>query len=316
MLGLPAITISYPKSGAVTESGLPKRLHTGIDYLSACWSDSTRRSYAFDIQDFMRWGGRLPTTSEIVGQYLIDRIATHSIHTLKRRLIALRAAHTQLGHVDPTNSPYIRHLLRGMQRIHGSSQRRARPILREELRQMHSFMLGMRGARDSALLLLGFCAALRRSELVAINVEDLEFTTRGLTLRLVKSKTDQTGQGRVIAVPRSLNLCAVESVERWMERSELVKGALFRSINKANRPEGRLAAQSVSVVVKEYAALIGIDPQSVSGHSLRAGFVTSAVRSGATLVSIQRQTGHASLDMLARYIRTHDPFLHNANDFF
>jgi site-specific recombinase XerD len=300
----------------VTDSGLPKRVHTGIDYLSACWSDSTRRSYAFDVQDFMRWGGKLPTTTETVCQYLIDRIATHSIHTLKRRLIALRAAHTQHGHDDPTQSPHIRRLMRGMQRIHGSSQRRARPILREELRQMHSFMLGMRGARDSALLLLGFCAALRRSELVAINVEDLEFSARGLTVRLSRSKTDQIGQGRVIAVPRSSNLCAVESVERWIDRSGLETAALFRSINKANRPEGRLAAQSVSVVVKEYAAMIGIDPQTVSGHSLRAGFVTSAVRSGASLVSIQRQTGHASLDMLARYIRTNDPFHQNANDAF
>ncbi|MBS0217723.1 MAG: site-specific integrase [Proteobacteria bacterium] len=157
--------------------------------------------------------------------------------------------------------------------------------------------------------MLGFAGAFRRSELVSLDVEDLSWSERGLAIRLRKSKTDQEGASRIVAVPWAGDMpCAAQSVREWLAASGIGKGALFRSIDRQGRIGRRLHPQSVNLIVKELAQQEGLQVELMSGHSLRAGFVTAAVEVGASLVSIQRQTGHASLDTLAKYVRGVDPF--------
>lgn len=285
-------------------------------YLAACWSDSTRKAYAADLRDYLKWGGSFPATQQHIAEYISDRAQVFRVKTLERRLTGIGMAHALQGHPDPTKSTLIRKLMRGVKRVHGVRQRQAQPIIHADLHRMFTSTVTLIQLRDRALLMLGFSCAFRRSEVVSLNVEDLSFTEAGLTVRLRRSKTDQLGKTRLIGVPHGTGeACTVLAVQAWLNASGIESGPLFCRMMKSERMGRRLSDQSVALIVKRYAVSVGLPADRISGHSLRAGFVTSAVRAGASLVSIQRQTGHASLDMLARYIRELDPFLLNANDY-
>lgn len=284
-------------------------------YLAACWSDATRKAYASDLRDFLRCGGSFPASEQQIVEYIKERAKTFTVKTLERRLTGIGVTHALQGHLDPTKGTLIKKLMRGVKRVHGVNPRQAQPILHADLQHMFERTAGLRQIRDRALLMLGFSCAFRRSEVVSLNAEDLSFSEAGLTVRLRRSKTDQFAKTRLIGVPHgSGDACTVLAVRAWLHASDIKSGALFRRLLKSERLGARLSDQSVSLIIKRYAVAAGLPADRISGHSLRAGFVTSAVRAGASLVSIQRQTGHASLDMLARYIRELDPFLLNAND--
>ena len=283
-------------------------------YLAACWAASTQRSYAGDLRDYLRWGGTFPGQPQDIVAYVSERAQTLRMSTLRRRLTGIGMAHVIAGAPDPTRSPLIRKVLRGVQRVHGVAQRRAVPITEADLARMFPAAQTLAELRDRALMWVGFAAALRRSEIVALEVEDLTFERGGLTVRLRRSKTDQYGRSRLIGIPdQAGGRVAIAVVKAWLQASGVREGALFTRILASGKRGARLSDQSVALLIKRYAAAIGLPTAQISGHSLRAGFVTSAVRAGASLVSIQRQTGHASLDMLARYIRELDPFVCNAH---
>nr|WP_282972815.1 site-specific integrase [Burkholderia sp. AU19243] len=172
----------------------------------------------------------------------------------------------------------------------------------------------LKSQRDRALILTGFAAALRRSELVALDVRDLAFVDQGMVLTLRRSKTDQAGVGRKIGVPFGHpGACPVTAIAQWIEHAHLHEGAVFRGIDKSGVLRGdRLSAQSVTLIVKARALAAGLDPSALSAHSLRAGLVTSAARAGIPSYKIQQQTGHRSLEMIARYIRDASLFDQNA----
>jgi integrase len=194
------------------------------------------------------------------------------------------------------------------------SQRQAAPILREDLFMLLPHMRGLKGVRDRALLLIGFAGAFRRSELVGLDFNDLEFVKEGLVIHLRVSKTDQTGEGRKIAIPFGRTAaCPVKAIQQWINDSSIVAGPVFRSVSKGHVVgTSRLTDQSVSLIVKAYARAIGLPAEHYSGHSLRAGLVTSAARTGVSFAKIQQQTGHRSVAMLTRYIRDAKLFENNA----
>jgi integrase len=207
--------------------------------------------------------------------------------------------------------------MRGIWRRVGRAQTPARPLLHQELAVIVEAGTGLRGARDRAVLLVGFKAALRRSELVGLNVEDIGFCEQGVLITVRRSKTDQEGYGRTIAVPTSKRgPCAVAALRQWLAASELSTGALFRSLVGTARLGGRLPAASVTAILRRYAAEAGLELTNLSAHSLRAGFVTSAAKAGSGVHSIQRQTGHKSIEMVFRYVRSSNLFAGNANDDF
>ncbi len=176
----------------------------------------------------------------------------------------------------------------------------------------------VKGKRDRALLLLGFCAALRRSELAGVKVEDLEFTAQGIILTLPRSKTDQTGQGRKIGIPKGRGrICPVMAVNEWIVQLGADEGFLFRAVSKGRRiGDEKLSDRAVADIIKHYAAQAGLNPERYSGHSLRSGLATSAAQHGISSWKIRQQTGHKSDTMLARYIRDGDIFTDNAAALF
>lgn len=284
-------------------------------YLEATLAPNTIRAYKSDLRMFLDWGGTIPSSPEELATYLADQASWLSPYTLTRRLSAIRRAHSSLGVPDPVGHTLVRNVVKGMWRRHGKAQRQARPLLLHDLHLMLPAMLGRKGVRDRALTMLCFRAALRRSELCNLDVADLAISDEGVLLHIRKSKTDQDSKGRMIAVPFAKDgPCAVRALLAWLEESRVASGAVFQSIDRWGRLNGRLSAQSISPIICGYARVVGVDACGLSAHSLRAGFVTAAAKAGASIHAIQRQTGHRSIEMVYRYVRTGNPFAGNANE--
>ena len=285
-----------------------------MGYVAAAIAPSTRRAYQGDLRDFFLCGGSVPCSPVVIAEYIALRAATHSPFTIARRIVGISRAHTSLGLPDPSKSDLVRTVLRGLRRTKGNPQRQVAPVLLEDLMPMLALMHGVKGIRDRALVLVGFAAALRRSELVGLNVEDLQFVKEGLLVHLPRSKTDQDGKGQKIAIPFArTSACPVKAVQHWMDVATIKTGPVFRGVSKAGQVSAsRLTDQSVALIVKQYARALGLPAETYSGHSLRAGLVTSAAKAGVSLVKIQQQTGHRSMAMLSRYIRDAQVFENNA----
>ena len=288
-------------------------------YLDNALSENTRRSYRSDIAHYMAAGGVIPSTSEMVASYLTHHATLLSIATMRRRLVSISKAHSIRGWNDPVKTELVRLTMRGIRRVHGAPQQQVAAILKDDLTLMVSHTpQTIKGTRDRALLLLGFCAALRRSELVAVRFEDLCFTEQGIILTLPRCKTDQNGQGRKIGIPYGRGrICPVKSVTDWLSHAGASGGAIFRNVTKGGViGDSALSDRSVAMVVKHYAAKAGLPPERYSGHSLRSGLVTSAAQQGISSWKIRAQTGHQSDAMLNRYIRDADLFTNNAAGLF
>ena len=171
----------------------------------------------------------------------------------------------------------------------------------------------IKDVRDRALLLIGFAGGFRRSELVGLNLGDIEAERRGVILHLRRSKTDQLGHGRKIAVPYGRTRhCPVLALEAWVAIVG-TEGPLFRSVDRHGRiGRDQLSGNAVSAVIRARLTAAGIDPSGFSGHSLRAGLATSAAQAGVPAWKIRQQTGHASDAMLSRYVRDGELFVGNA----
>jgi integrase len=311
-------------SPAISEAmeGLEKAVDTQIQrlpsqigaYLSAAIADNTRRAYQGDLRDFLNWGGTVPCSPDALAGYIAARAEVHSPHTISRRVVGISRAHVSQGLPDPTKTDLVRAVLRGVRRTKGKPQRRVAPLLKQDLMAILPQMHGTKGVRDRALLLLGFAAALRRSELVALDVQDLELVREGMIVHQRRSKTDQEGVGRKIAIPYGrTSACPVKAVRDWLEHAQIEFGAVFRSISKGQViAVDRLTGPSVALILKAYADKAGLVAANISGHSLRTGLVTSAAQAGVAAHKIQQQTGHRSAEMVARYIRDANLFENNA----
>ena len=284
-------------------------------YVNAAVAENTRRAYKQDLKDFLLWGGALPCSSETLAAYIVDRAQTLSAHTITRRVVGIGRAHVSQGFSDPAKTDLVRTVMRGVRRVKGSAQRQVDPLLKCDVLAIMPAMQGIKGHRDRALILLGFSAALRRSELAALDFQDIEFVREGLVVHLRRSKTDQIGEGRKIGVPWGrTSACPVKALKKWLEVSQVENGPIFRAINRGgNVGQVQLTAQSIALILKSYAKVAGLNPANISGHSLRSGLVTSAIQAGVAVHKIQQQTGHHSVEMLARYIRDAGLFDSNAS---
>jgi integrase len=283
--------------------------------INAAIADNTRLAYQQDLRDFLLWGGTVPCTPDTLVAYIANRAQTVSAHTIIRRVVGIGRAHVSQGLADPAKTDLVRTVLRGVRRVKGTAQRQVDPLLKDDVLAIMSKMVGTKGYRDRALILLGFAAALRRSELAALDFADIEFVREGLVVHLRWSKTDQEGVGRKIGVPWGrTSACPVKAVENWLQVAHIESGPLFRAVNRAGVVGcNQLHPQSIALVLKDYAQSVGLNPAKISGHSLRSGLVTSAIQAGVAVHKIQQQTGHRSVEMLSRYIRDAGLFDSNAS---
>jgi len=298
-----------------------------MEFVENSRSENTKRSYLSDWRHFEHWcqlqGVRpLPAIPETVADYLAHLAVDCKFRasTIKRKMSSISQAHKMKGYPASTSHEWVRTVWKGILRDPNTivAQKGKSPALIEDIRMMVDVLVnigGIKALRDRTLLLIGFAGALRRAELVALNVEDIEETREGLVATIRKSKTDQEGRGRKIAIPYGTRFetCPVRTYKQWLDESKITTGPVFRRMNVTHRlyPE-RLSDKGVARIVKYAAKLAGLDPNQYSGHSLRAGFATTAARAGASERSIMEQTGHKSLVVMRRYIRDGNLFRENA----
>ena len=290
-------------------------------YVQAAKAANTRRAYAADWRDFTSWCEAtglpaLPAAPETVTLYVTARAETSKVATIQRRLIAISQAHQASRLDSPTKSILVRETMKGIRRVKGTAQAGKAPTLTADIRAMVAALSSSPiGDRDRALLLLGFAGAFRRSELVALDVADLQFNRQGVVVTLRRSKTDQEGQGRAIGIPHGANAatCPVKALRAWLKAAGIDEGPIFRPVNRHGHiAPARLSAGAVADVVKRCAQAAGLDPDNYAGHSLRAGLATSAAAAGVSERAIMAQTGHRSVAIARRYIREGSLFRENA----
>jgi integrase len=277
-----------------------------LEFLQAATASSTRRAYQSDLRHFLAHGGTIPAMAEQIARYLVDHAAILSVATLARRLVSIRATHVIRGLPDPTRSELVRLIFRGIRRKHGEPQRRVSALTHSDLSAIiTSLGQSPKDLRDAAILLVGFASAFRRSELAAMEYQQIEIGEHGAVIQIRRSKTDQEGHGRTIRIARTPGaLCPVAALQRWLLKAGITKGPVFRPLMKSGKlREGRISPGVIASIVKQHISRIGRDPSSYSGHSLRAGFATEAARLGVSKWKIKAQTGHLSDSALDRYIR-------------
>jgi site-specific recombinase XerD len=290
------------------------------DFARAEKAPNTRKAYRTDFAIFEAWCAQrgavvLPAAAETVAAFLAAEAERGvKASTIGRRVASIRYAHKLAGVPLPTDDERVRATVRGIRRTIGAAAAKKTPVTADKLLAMVAPPgRTLAAIRDRALLLLGFAGAFRRSELVALDVADFEETSEGLKITIRQSKTDQEGTGATIAIVRGSVACPAKAFRAWVAAAGIIEGPVFRPINKAGkvRPR-RMTDQSVALIVKVHAARVGLDPAQFSGHSLRAGFLTSAAKRGASIFKMMDVSRHRSVDTLRGYVRDAELFQDHA----
>ncbi len=303
-----------------------KLLHEAtLNNLKSSKANNTLRAYKSDFKDFGAFCAKhglssLPSEPKIVSIYLTHLSKNSKISTIRRRLVSISMVHKLKGHYLDTKHPIITENLLGIKRVKGSIQEGKKPILINHLKSIVDVIdeqkcEEIKKLRDRSIILIGFGGGFRRTELISINYEDIEFVPEGLKIIIRRSKTDQFGEGMLKGLPYFSNeiYCPVTSLKKWLESSKIKSGPIFRRFSKGSiLTEKRLTDQSVVLLMKEYLKKAGIENKNFAGHSLRAGFATVAAESGADERSIMAMTGHKTTQMVRRYIREANIFKNNA----
>src|SRR3984957_16917483 len=308
--------LTLVSDGSSLPAALGPDLAAAVDLAKAEKAVSTRKAYGTDFRLFKAWCevkgvSPLPASPETVAAFLAAETGNGTKpSTLARRVAAIRYAH-KLAHLDtPTDSEAVKATLRGIRRTVGAAKVRKAPAVAAKVRAMVALASpGLKGLRDRALLLLGFAGAFRRSELVALDVADIEETETGLLVTIRRSKTDQEGEGVTIPIARGVAACPARALREWLDAAGIDSGPIFRPINKAGTVAAeRLSCRSVANIVKSYATLAGFDATTFSGHSQRSGFLTSAAAKGASIFKMMDVSRHKSVDTLRGYVRDAELF--------
>jgi site-specific recombinase XerD len=299
-------------------------LARAADYARSEKSEATRRAYRSDWRCFSEWCASIHTDPMPAGVATVCAYLAHladagrKVSTINRHAAAIAYAHRLRGVDPPTSAEPVKAVLRGIRRRTGVAVERKAPATARAITAMlRKVPDTLAGKRDRAILLLGFAAALRRSELVALEVSDLERTSEGVVVHVRQSKTDQEGAGAEIPVPRGSRLKPCEAIETWLSAANIADGPVFRPINKGGSiGSDALTGHAVADIVKRYAAAAKLDATTFSGHSLRAGFVTTALEHGADVMKVMDVTRHRSVDTLKGYDRRAKAFKNHAGKGF
>ena len=280
--------------------------------LKSSKAENTLRAYKADYKDFAQFCIKnglkpMPSQPKIITLYLTHLSKHCKFSTLKRRLASISVIHKISGHYIDVKHPMITENLMGIKRILGSYQKAKKPILINDLKLIVKAIDKDKNEKNRyknrALILIGFSGGFRRSELVAIDYEDLDFVSEGVKIFVKRSKTDQSGEGMTKGIPYFSNpeYCPVTSLKKWIEKIGINSGKIFD-----------MSDRSVALIIKKYTSLAGLDPTKYAGHSLRSGFATSTAELGAEERSIMAMTGHKTTQMVRRYIQEANLFKNNA----
>lgn len=301
-------------------------MNTVDDYLHAATRDNTRKSYQAAVRHYeVEWGGFLPATAESVTRYLADHAETLSINTLRQRLAALAQWHQDQGFPDPTKSPLVKKVLRGIQAIHPTQEKQARPLQLEHLDHVVTWLdksiqlalttknrpAHLRHTRDKALLLLGFWRGFRGDELTRLEVQFIEVRpSQGMSCFLPHTKSDRDYRGTTFKAPALSRLCPVEAYLNWIEAANLTSGMVFRRIDRwGHIGDDGLHIDSLTPLLRTVFMASGAQfAEEYSGHSLRRGFANWAALNGWNAKTLMEYVGWKDVHSAMRYIDAADSF--------
>lgn len=329
-------TLSLPQEEAheLADSELLHELEASLSRLEAyaakSRAEATRRAYGSDWADFTTWCERygrtpLPAEPETVGLYLGSIAEELSLATLERRLAAISAIHKEDGYQTPASVSKgpLRKIWKGLVREKTRQQDKAEPLMVEDLRRIIEHLprdrktgeLTQASLRDRAILLVGWAGALRRSEIVALCVEDIEFIAgEGINIYIRYSKTDQAGEGLVKGLPHGAHAetCPVLALRTWLQTAQITEGPIFRRFYRGGKVgEKALTDQYVSLILKKHAGRVGLKAEDFSAHSLRSGFITQAIRVGKSERRVKEHSGHKSWETFNGYVKRAGTFQGN-----
>lgn len=304
----------------LSDISLPTRYPAPLSnrYQIAATSNNTRRAYQADIRHFETWGGQLPATTETILRYLHAFAESLNPSTLSRHVTALKQWHRYQHFPDPTEAPVIRKTLTGIARIHGKPKDKAPPLVPEHLIKIAKYLevqSTLAARRDNALFQIGFLGAFRRSELVAIRIEHIDWQPHGIEILIPKSKTDQLNAGQYCGIPNgNEQLCAVRALKAWIEQARIKEGFIFRRIRRGNKiSDLSIVPDSVNEILKKHSQAAGLEnARDFSSHSLRRGLATTASHDGVSLPAIMRQGRWKQVDTVIEYIEAAQRFEENA----
>jgi site-specific recombinase XerD len=300
--------------------GLPELVERAQDYARKSKSDRTWKAYRSDLQHFSAWclaRGFVPVPAEpaVLRLYLTDHAGTLAVSTLSRRLSAITEAHQAVGVPSPAKAPEVQFTWEGIRRVHGRPPKRKEAAVKDVVAAMLEPLEDrLIDHRDRAVLLFGFAAALRRSELAALLVGEVIDTADGLRLAVARSKTDQEAEGEVLGLPYGSNppTCPVRAWRKWLAVSGITDGPAFRAVSRHGLLSAKpLEAGSIARMVKRRALAAGLPSADFAAHSLRAGFATTAARSGVPEREIMRHGRWKTQAVMRGYIRDGQLFIDN-----
>tara|TARA_B100000029_G_scaffold498327_1_gene567014 strand:+ start:575 stop:1489 length:915 start_codon:yes stop_codon:yes gene_type:complete len=275
-------------------------------------AENTLRAYQSDFRDFSAFClknglSSMPSQPKVIALYITNLSKSSKFSTLKRRIASISVIHRLKGHYIDTKHPIIMENLHGIKRSLGSRQKAKKPLLINDLKLIIKAIDKEKKTklRDKALILIGFAGGFRRSELVNISNEDVEFVTEGVKILIKRSKTDQSGEGIIKAIPYFENqeFCPVIALKEYIR---------FKDDGKKEEKIFDISDKSVAIIIKKYAQIAGLDSSRYAGHSLRSGFATTAAEFGAEERNIMAMTGHKTTQMVRRYIQEANLFKNNA----
>jgi site-specific recombinase XerD len=310
-----------PQNGLILSSELIDHIKEDIQ---ASKTENTKSAYASDWQIFSIWCAEnnltaLPAQPETLAAFLSAQSRNDfAPPTLVRRCAAIKFRHESANHPSPTTHLLVKTTLQGIKRRMKHVPDRKAPATAERIADMISHCPNtLSGLRDKALLLLGFAGAFRRSELVALTTKDIERTPEGIKVTIRQSKTDQEGQGQVIAILNGTRFRIVDALYAWLKVANITEGPLFPSIKKGGKIQtAALTPRAVANIIKHYAHQCGFNMENFSGHSLRAGFLTSAAENGASVFKMMEVSRHRNMQTVAGYVRSAKMFDEHAGEKF
>jgi integrase len=288
-------------------------------YIEAGTRANTRRSYQAAVTHFeVTWGGSLPATSDSIARYLADFAGTLTINTLKQRLAGLSQWHVTQGFPDPTKTPIVRKVLKGIRAVHGAGEKQAAPLQLQHLEQAVQYLSSeaaiaqqsgdrrtlLRSRRDAALLLIGFWRGFRSDELCRLEVEHVTAKAgEGMSIFLPQSKGDRENRGATYSAPALARLCPVEAYLNWLTVAGMASGPVFRRVDRwGNVGKGGMNPESLVKVLQQTLQRAGIQGKQYTTHSLRRGFATWAAANGWDIKALMLYVGWKDMKSAIRYI--------------
>lgn len=281
-----------------------------FDLQQGALSSATWKAYRSDWRAFSEWCElqnvqAIPANPETVAAYIASQMHRgRKAASIARSVAAISCAHETAGHLPPGKTKIVQNALASVRRTIGTAQTKKAPATADKIATMLALCPDtVKGKRDRAILSLGFAGAFRRSELVALNVSDIQEMEGGAKVTIRRSKTDQEGAGQTIGILEGSRLRPLSSVRAWLDAAQITDGLLFQRLSKGGKLLGPMTPDAIAVLVKNYAKQAGFDPSQFSGHSLRAGFITSGAEAGNDALRIAEVSRHKSLDVLRGYVR-------------